>query len=274
MSKIAGIGKIGRERLSRVLESNPPIVTSELVASILNISRKEASRSLYRWNKNGWVQRVKRGVYIPVPLSSTSDSPVIEDPYFVADSIYGPGYIGGFSAVKHWDLTEQIIETTYYFTSKQVKDRSPSYNSTKFKIKTIKPNKIFGLKSIWMGSKKVFISDPTKTLIDIIEDPKLVGGMRIVEDIYREYLDSDYFNLEKIIEYARSINNRTVMKRLGFLTEATHTDKIPYDTLCLFQSEISSGYSFFDTTIKGNLTNDKWKLKITDSWKKQYDRKK
>ncbi|MBQ0712759.1 MAG: type IV toxin-antitoxin system AbiEi family antitoxin domain-containing protein [Porticoccus sp.] len=274
MSKIAGIGKIGRERLSRILESNPPIVTSELVASILNISRKEASRSLYRWNKNGWVQRVKRGVYIPVPLGSTSDSPVIENPYFVADSIYSPGYIGGFSAVKHWDLTEQIIETTYYFTSKQVKDRSPSYNSTTFKIKTIKPNKIFGLKSIWMGSKKVFISDPTKTLIDIIEDPKLVGGMRIVEDIYREYLDSDYFNLEKIIEYAMLINNRTVMKRLGFLTEATHTDKIPYDTLCLFQSEISSGYSFFDTTTKGNLTNDKWKLKITKSWKKQYDRKK
>ena len=44
-----------------------------------------------------------------------------KEPYIIADGLYNPGYIAGFSAIKHWDFTEQIIESVTYFTSKNVK---------------------------------------------------------------------------------------------------------------------------------------------------------
>ena len=161
MSDLAGIGKIGRTRLSKVLEYNSRVITSATVAKILSLSSKEASRMLSRWCKNGWLYRVKRGVYIPVPIDSTSSNIILEEPFVIAESIYHPGYIGGFSAIKHWDLSEQIIETIYYFSTKQLKKRNPIYGSIKFKIKTVKENKIFGTKTIWYGSKKVKVSNPT-----------------------------------------------------------------------------------------------------------------
>lgn len=219
MGDLAGIGKIGRTRLSKVLEYNPRVITSTIVAEALSLPPKEASRMLSRWCKNGWLFRIKRGAYIPVPIDAISSNIILEDPFVIADSIYHPGYIGGFSAIKYWDLSEQIIETVYYFTSGQVKDRNPVYGTTKFRIKTIKENKIFGTKNIWYGSKKVKVSDPTKTIVDILDDPKLVGGMSVVYDIFKEYVETKYCDYKRLIDYAEKMNNKIILKRLGFMID-------------------------------------------------------
>ena len=59
-----------------------------------------------------------------------------------AENLFSPGYIGGFSAIKHWDLSEQIFESTVYLTTKSVTKRKPIFGSIKFKLKTIKPYKL------------------------------------------------------------------------------------------------------------------------------------
>jgi len=269
---LAGIGKTGRTRLSKVLECNPRVITSATVSGILNLSLKEASRMLSRWCKNGWLYRVKRGVYIPVPIDSTSSNIILEEPFVIAESIYQPGYIGGFSAIKHWDLSEQIIETVYYFSTKQLKERNPIYGSIKFKIKTVKENKIFGTKTIWYGSKKVKVSDPTKTIVDILDDPKLVGGMSIVYDIFNEYVESEYCDFKMLLNYSERMNNKTILKRLGFMIDVKF-NKTP-EEFSNIKDNISSGYSNFDPIVNGKSFVEKWKLKVPASWKEEYDRKK
>ncbi|MFK5895109.1 MAG: type IV toxin-antitoxin system AbiEi family antitoxin [Pseudomonadota bacterium] len=272
MGDLAGIGKKGRTRLSKVLESNPRIITAGTVAEVLSLSSIEASRILSRWCKNGWIYRIKRGVYIPVPMDSTSSNVILEEPFVIADSIYCPGYIGGFSAIKHWDLTEQIIETIYYFSTKQIKERKPIYGLTKFKVKTVKKNKIFGTKTVWYGSKKVKVSDPTKTIVDILDDPKLVGGMSVVFDVFNDYIETEYCDLKKLINYADRMNNKTIFKRLGFMIDAKFNN-VPEDLVNL-KDKISSGYSNFDPMVNGRHIVEKWKLKVSTSWRNEYDRKK
>jgi len=46
---LAGIGKSGRVKLSRLLESNPRVITSAIVSELLSMPLKEASRMLSRW---------------------------------------------------------------------------------------------------------------------------------------------------------------------------------------------------------------------------------
>jgi len=272
MGDLAGIGKIGRTRLSKVLEFNPRVITSATVVEILRLSPKEASRVLSRWFKNGWLCRIKRGVYIPVPIDSISSNITLEDPFVIAESIYHPGYIGGFSAIKHWDLSEQIIETIYYFSTRQLKERNPIYGSIKFQIKTIKEKKIFGTKNIWYGSKKVKVSDPTKTIVDILDDPKLVGGMSVVYDVFKEYVETKYCDFKMLINYAEKMNNKTILKRLGFMIDVKFNE-IPNGFIDV-RKNISSGYSKFDPIVNSKWIVEKWKLKVPDSWKKEYDRKK
>ena len=272
MSDLAGIGKIGRARLSKVLERNPGTINAKDIAKLLDLTSTEANRVLSRWCTNGWLYRVKRGVYIPVPMDSTSSDILIEEPFLIAESLYSPGYVAGFSAVKHWDLSEQIIETVYYFSTKQVKERSPVYGATRFQIKTIKEDRLFGTKTIWHGSKKVKVSDPTKTIVDVLDDPKLVGGMSVVYDIFQEYSESKHRDFKLLLEYANTIGNKTIFKRLGFMINV-RLDNIPIEFRNLNQ-RISSGYSNFDPATDGKFIVEKWKLKVPASWKKEYDRKK
>jgi len=272
VSDLAGIGKTGRKRLSKVLESSPRVITSATVAEILSLSSKEASRVLSRWCKSGWLYRVKRGVYIPVPMDSTDNNIILEEPFVIAEAIYHPGYIGGFSAIKYWDLSEQIIETVYYFSARQLKDRNPVYGSIKFKIKTVKKDKIFGTKTIWYGSKKVKVSNPTKTIVDILDDPKLVGGMTVVYDIFNEYVETEYCDFKMLINYAERINNKTILKRLGFMIDVKFNETP--EELADINEKISSGYSNFDPLVNSKFIIEKWKLKVPASWKKEYDRKK
>ena len=268
MSNLAGIGKTGRTRLSKVLEQNPGTIRASDVAKLLNLPLKEASRILSRWCANGWLYRVKRGIYIPIPMDSTSSEILIEEPFVIADSIYHPGYVAGFSAIKHWDLSEQIIETVYYFTTKQVKKRNPVYGSTRFQIKTIAENRLFGTKTIWYGRKKVKVSDPAKTVVDILNDPKLVGGMSVVDDVFKNYLETKHCNFKALIDYAGRMNNKTILKRLGFLVDVK-LDEVPTE-LSEIDKLISSGYSNFDPMVEGKYIVEKWKLKVPASWKKEY----
>lgn len=101
MNQLAGIGKTYRTKLSRVLERHSGVITPAEVSEVLNVSAQESGRLLSRWHHSGWVQRIKRGVYLPVSLASTSTEPAVEEPFLIAEAIYGPGYVGGFSAVKH-----------------------------------------------------------------------------------------------------------------------------------------------------------------------------
>lgn len=271
MSKLAGIGKAYRTKLSRVLERHAGVITPKIVAEVLGVSTQESGRLLARWSRNGWVHRVKRGIYLPVSLSSTSTEPVVEEPFLVAESIYGPGYVGGFSAVKHWDLSEQIIETVTYFTRKKVKNRRPTHGGVKFRLKTVAEHKIFGLKTLWVGSKKICISDPTKTIVDLFDDPNLVGGMAIVKDVFSEYFDSEHYDFNLLLSYIQKIGNKSIHKRLGFLLDTNFS--VSEEQLSTLLANMPEGYSIFDPTTASPCTISKWRLKTSQSWKALYDRK-
>lgn len=271
MSELAGIGKSYRMKLSRVLEQQTGVLTPKAVAEVLGVSAQESGRLLARWNSNGWVYRIKRGVYIAVPLSSTNPEPILEEPYLVADAIYAPGYVGGFSAVKYWDFTEQIIETITYITRKKVRKRDVTYGGVRYRLKTVTKQKMFGLKNIWIGSKKVHISDPTKTIVDLLDDPGLVGGMTIVREIFSEYFESQHYDFNLLLGYIDKIGNRSINKRLGFLLDTCFA--VSNDELQILQERMSEGYTAFDPHTPSSRTITKWRLKTSQSWRDLYDRK-
>ena len=176
-----------------------------------------------------------------------------------------------FSAVKYWDFSEQIFEPVVYLTIKPIAKREVMFSDVKFKIKTIKPYKVFGTKSVWQDSVKIPISDPSKTIIDFLDDPAFGGGMRVVTDFFIEYWNSEYKNINLLIKYAKAMNNKTIFKRLGFLLEIK--DLANPKIISRLKKNISSGYSEFDPLINGSCILRKWNLKIPRSWKEQYDRK-
>jgi len=264
-----GIGTEYRRKLATVSVLTKNIITATLVCEALNVPQQEAGRLLSRWNHQGWVKKLKHGVYILIPVDDMTGASSIEDSWILADRLFSPGYIGGFNAVKYWDFSEQIFETTTFLTTKKVHDRHPVIGNTRLHLKTIASYKIFGTKSVWRENTKITVSDASKTIIDLLDDPPLVGGMRIVKDIFIEYRGSDFFDLEKLIKYAEMMRNKTILKRLGFLMETMGLHDLikKYD----LSSKISSGYSLFDPSVQNTSIIRRWNLKIPDVWKKEHD---
>jgi predicted transcriptional regulator of viral defense system len=267
METISGLGKEDRKRLSAIFRETKGTVSVRDAANILKVSPADAAKMLSRWAKKGWLSRVKQGLYIRIPLESrTSDIPV-EDPWIIADRLFSPCYIGGWSAAEYWDLTEQIFRTIVVLTTQKPRNRAPVIKGTSFMIRTISEKALFGTKPVWKGQVKVSVSDPSRTILDMLIDPKLGGGIRSTTDMFLNYLKSENKNIELLIEYAKRLNNGAVFKRLGFLLEKYAPDqKVAIDEC---RSQLTKGYIKLDPALKAERLITRWRLWVPESWAKE-----
>ena len=88
-------------------------------------------------------------------------------------------------------------------------------------MKHLKPEKIFGTKPVWRRNTKVPVSDVHRTIIDMLDDPALGGGIQHVSDCLQAYFRRADRDDEKLIAYAEQLGNGAVFKRLGFFRGKT-----------------------------------------------------
>lgn len=264
MEPLKGLGKTDRERLSAVLRATKGIVSVARAAEVLGLPASPAAKLLARWAKAGWLSRVRRGFYVPVPLESiTSDVP-LEDPWVIAAQLYAPGYIGGWSAAEYWDLTEQIFRTVVVLTAQCPRDRNPVIKQTNFLLRSIRKRALFGLKSVWRGQVKVDVSDPTRTMLDMLSDPKLGGGIRSTTDMLKNYLKSEKKDLALLLDYANRLGNGAVFKRLGFLLEKF--SPADQDVISQCHERLTTGNAKLDPALGTDKLVTRWRLWVPQRW--------
>lgn len=267
MEGLSGLGKVDRKRIASIIRSTAGSVSVAEAADILGISSSDAAKMLARWAKKGWLSRIQRGIYIPVPLESRNSDVPLEDPWLIAERLYSPCYIGGWSAAEHWGLTEQIFRTIVVMTTQKPRDRNPAIKGTKFLLRTVADSAIFGLKSVWRGRIKISVSDPTRTILDLLNDPTLGGGIRSTADILNNYLRSDSKDLELLIRYAERLGNGAVFKRLGFLLERFAPDETDFIAKC--RDNLTAGKAKLDLRMSCDKLITRWRLWVPEAWTKE-----
>ena len=267
MKPITGLGKADRNRLSAVLRGTKGTISVAEAAEILDMPSTGAAKLLSRWAQKGWLSRVRRGLYISVPLESrTADIP-LEDAWVIADKLYSPCYIGGWSAAEYWDLTEQIFRTVIVLTEQRPRERKPIIKGTEFLLRTVSDKAMFGLKAVWRGRIKVNVSDPTRTILDMLSDPRLGGGLCSTIDILSDYLSSEKKDLGLLIEYADQLGNGAVFKRLGFLLEKYAENEQDFIGQC--RKRLTAGNAKFDPALKAKRLITRWRLWVPERWAKR-----
>ena len=262
------IGSPSRKRFSKVLRETGETITPQEVSIILGMTRQRSSLLLSYWNKQGWVKRVRRGLYILIPLSADNKDISVEDPAIFAMRLFAPCYIGGWSATGYWDMTEQLFNTVLVMTVKHPNNRNLTVDGMKFKLKSITKNKLFGLKTVWRGKSKIKVSDPSRTVADMLMDPQLGGGIRPVRNIFQNYLISQDRDIKQLIRYCRRLKNGTVFKRLGLLLEMDAPEEKKAIKVC--KNNLSQGYSKLSPAINCSKIITKWKLYVPKSWLKDF----
>jgi predicted transcriptional regulator of viral defense system len=254
-----GISRKNRELLTTLVRSTRGPFTIEEGKNLLSLSGQRTRRLLAYLVARRWLARVRPGVYVVSPMEMTKPNEWREDPWIVATKTLTPCYIGGWSACEHWGLTEQIFREIVVFTSRRLRGHVVRIQETTFRIKRVSPEKMFGTKVVWRKQVRVNVSDPSRTLADILNDPQLGGGIKHVAGIVAAYFNGNLRDDRLLMEYATKLDNRTIYKRLGYLIEVLNLDaKVVLDQC---RSRISSGVTFLDPSVgkKGRIVR-RWNL--------------
>lgn len=266
-SKIGGLRKQGRLQLAKLLHAAPEIITITHAMHALQVDARRAAAILAALARRGWLSRIRRGLYVKVPLQATTPEVFPEEPRAIAHEIFRPCYIAGWSAAMHWGLTEQIFNTIFVATTKKVHHRELDMQGIKFVIKTISANKFFGTKPIWVGREKIEVSDATKTVVDCLDDPAMAGGIRMTYEFLSNYFHSKEKNIVLLIDYAEKMRSGTVFKRLGYLLELGFAEEAEEkELLATCKERIKKGYSQLDPNSPGKKLITRWGLFVPDDF--------
>jgi len=219
LSRLRGLGVQERRLLSDLVATEKPTISADDVVQRLDVNRTHANLMLSRLYKKGWLQRLRRGVYRPVPISSKTAEPIPEDPFAIATALFAPCYISGWSAAEHWDLTEQISNTVVVITSRRLRSKKHLVARVKYRTKFIPEDLVFGTTKVWFGVLATQMADPHRTVTDVLSWPHLGGGGRQTMDIVRAYWKGQHADPDLLLEYAQRLRNGALFKRLGLTTE-------------------------------------------------------
>lgn len=254
----------GRNRLSDVLRKAGHLISVDDTTAALGIGRAAAAKMLARWQEQGWLSRVRRGLYAPVPLTAMPADHVIEDPWVLVPTLFRPAYIGGASAAHHWDLTEQLFRSVFVYTARSVRRSRQTIQGVPFVVRHIAAEKLFGTRVLWRGRVKLQESDIHRTVIDMLDNPAMGGGIRHVADCLRAYLKRADASPETLISYADRLGNGAVIKRLGFLAERVGgSEKL----ISACAERLTQGNVRLDPALPSPRLVRRWRLWVPDRWK-------
>lgn len=114
------------------------------------------------------------------------------------------------------------------------------------------------------------VSDPTRTVLDMLDAPNLGGGIRPTADVLQNYLRSKSKDLELLITYAERLHKGAVFKRLGFLLERFAPEEKAAIDAC--RSRLTTGNVKLDPTLPAERLLTAWRLWLPASWKRKQAR--
>ncbi len=256
-----GIRAENRERLELLHRACAGPVTPAEAALALDLPHAQARRFLAYLAARGWLSRVRRGLYALVPLGASEPSEWREDPWIVAARTFAPCYIGGWTACEHWGLTEQVFRDIVIITASSTRQSRRVVQDVTFRLRHRKANQLFGTRVEWRDQTRVLVSDPSRTVVDILDEPRLGGGIRHVADVLGNYFEHQDRDDGRLVDYAARLDNRTVFKRLGYLTETLGVIAPELVASCL--ERMSAGLSKLDPSVEtAGRIKKRWNLRV------------
>jgi predicted transcriptional regulator of viral defense system len=219
------------------LVKSKTIITPRDISIFKNTKRNYSSLVLERLEKKGIIRRLKKGKY------TTS-----YDIYSIATNLIFPSYISFWSAISYKGKTEQILNTIFVACTKKTRD----IEFEKYKIKFIKlpKNNFFGFNKEVSGKEEIFIADNEKIVIDCLMFPRYSGNL----DEVIKFIENSDFDLTKLKNYLKMINQTSLTQKIGFLLEK-------YKNLDIGISIKTRNYVSMTLSTNEKI-NKKWKVKI------------
>ncbi|MCL4436645.1 MAG: type IV toxin-antitoxin system AbiEi family antitoxin domain-containing protein [Thaumarchaeota archaeon] len=182
---------------------------------ILKTSEASVWNVIYRLKRKGRIEEIEKGKYLLIPARAGIKGAWSEVPLLLAPHLIDTYYIGFWTALNYWGMTEQVPRTVFVVTVKR--RRNVEYGSTRFEFITLSKKRFFGFVEEKIADGRFNISSPEKTILDCLLYPKYCGGLdEAVKGLWnaREKLD-----FAKMLDYSKRLGVSSVTRRLGYILE-------------------------------------------------------
>jgi predicted transcriptional regulator of viral defense system len=180
-------------------------------------SEQYMRNELAQLESKGWLERLKQGIYLIIPLEAGVDREWSEDPLKIGTFLAPEGAAAYWTAMRHWGWTTQLPRVQLFITPSRRFKREAIVLGVRYRFVTVKRERIFGIRDEWQEGLNVRITDPERTTVDILDRTDLSGGIGEVSAALQAAWHT--LDVTVLLDYIRRFGSGTVPKRLGYLIE-------------------------------------------------------
>ena len=195
-----------------------------------NPNTRRALLAYYR--KRGRIVPVRRGLYAVVPPGASPESCPV-DPYLLAAKITDDAVLAYHTALEFHGRAYSLHQRLHVLSMR----RSAPLRFREYEIRCVsvpkplrtKDAEMFGVLRHERSGVEVRVTCLERTLVDVLDRPDLGGGW---EEIWRSLESVEFYDLDRVIEYAMLLGNATTAAKVGFFLEQ-HREALMVDEVHL-----------------------------------------
>jgi len=233
--------------LNVISDNELSITDSDTLISLTGNTYVELKPFIRKLIREGQLFAVEKGMYCVRNF---------KNPYVIGNAMVKNSSIAYWSALNLHGLTEQLPNVVYVQSDSRKADKKVF--NVRYKFIQVKTEKICGILQMGYGNEQFKITDKEKTLLDCFDLPQHSGGY---EELIRAFYSAK-INGEKFLKYAVQMNNLSVIKRVGYLSELFEKENMG-KFRGKAQMLINNSYSLLDPMGENTGKFDSvWKLRI------------
>ncbi len=205
--------------LSDFFATHSVFTTDELTAYQRNSNRWTRKNLLAYHCKQGHLVQITRGLYAVVPPGRDPETYAV-DPYLLAAQLAPDAVLAYHTALELHGKAHSVFREFLFLS--RVPPRPRTFRSHRFRgIRFPKALRLAGKEEFEArvadrSGVALRVTSLERTLVDVLDRPDLGGGW---EEIWRSLEAVEYFDLDRVFEYARLLGNRTTAAKVGFYLE-------------------------------------------------------
>ena len=256
-----------------------PVFTSEEFTSFLDADGLRSPRTrealLAHHVRTGRIYRVRRGLYVSVPFGFTSDTYPV-DPFVLAGKMSSDAVLAYHTALQFFGKAHSVREDMIFLTSQAIRPmtfRGYEYRGVAFPKPLVdKKQELFGVNMVERTGIAIKVTSLERSLVDLLDRPVLGGGW---EEIWRSLEAVEFFDIDKVTDYAKLLGNSTTAAKVGFYLEQHRKELMVEDKhLSRLQEYCPKQPTYMSRNVSGRLVK-RWNLVVSDqildrSWEETY----
>ncbi len=198
-----------------------PVVTTEEVMKILNISYDHARQVLHRLAHHHWLSQNAPGKYELIPAKRGEHAFEDPNPLFIGSTLVSPYYFTYATAAFFHGLTTQAARVVYLATTRG-RPRALFIRDKEYRLVVQPARKYFGFTQVNAYGTTVNMAEAEKAILDSLDRPGYGGDVPEVAVMLQR--GKSKLDWDKLVAYAIRFASHALAQWLGCLLDILNID--------------------------------------------------